>query len=67
MSSASCAATTNPSASRDEAAFGSWVRQRTSAFPEAYRRIKAINLGLESVDDIEADELEAGKNQCALG
>jgi glyoxylase-like metal-dependent hydrolase (beta-lactamase superfamily II) len=51
----------------DEKSFTRWIVERAGAFPEAYKRIKAINLGLETVDDAEATELEAGKNQCALG
>ncbi len=51
----------------DESAFRSWVMSKKGSFPEAYRRIKAINVGLESVDDEEAEMLEAGKNECALG
>ena len=51
----------------DEDAFAAWVQERTRPFPEAYKRIKAINIGLETVDESEAQELEAGKNQCALG
>jgi glyoxylase-like metal-dependent hydrolase (beta-lactamase superfamily II) len=46
--------------------FARWIRGRAGAFPEAYRRIKAINIGLEQVDDAQADELEAGRNECAL-
>ena len=51
----------------DAGAFKAWVMARAGKFPAAYRRIKAINLGLEIVDDVEAEELEAGKNECALG
>ena len=51
----------------DESAFRSWVMSKKGSFPDAYRRIKAINVGLESVDDEEAEVLEAGKNECALG
>lgn len=46
--------------------FATWVAAHTGSFPDAYRRIKAINIGLERVDDQSADELEAGRNQCAL-
>ena len=56
-----------PLAITDGGEFLAWVMSRAGAFPTVYRRIKAINLGLESVDDVEADELEAGKNECALG
>ena len=50
----------------DPAAFAAWVGARTTAFPEEYRLIKQVNLGLLPVDPELADELEAGKNQCAL-
>jgi glyoxylase-like metal-dependent hydrolase (beta-lactamase superfamily II) len=50
----------------DAARFAAWIRSRAGKFPDAYRRIKAINIGLESVEDAEADELEAGRNECAL-
>ncbi len=48
-------------------AFHSWVEARTQQAPEAYARIKAINLGLLEVDAEEADLLEFGRNQCAAG
>ena len=51
----------------DRDGFIAWVLKRESPFPEAYRRIKAINLGLESVSEEEAEELEVGRNECALG
>lgn len=50
----------------DEASFAAWVAARCTSFPEAYRRIKTANLGLERIDEWEARELETGKNQCAL-
>jgi len=56
-----------PLAIADALSFKAWVMARTGKFPAVYRRIKAINLGLETVDDVEAEELEAGKNECALG
>lgn len=56
-----------PLAIDDGQVFARWIEERAGAFPDVYRRIKAINLGLETVDDLEAQELEAGKNQCALG
>ena len=59
---------TNPSlqfATRE--AFGDWVRSLTAPFPEAYRTIKAVNVGLVEVDDRQAEELEIGRNECALG
>ncbi len=51
----------------DRDAFARWVERNTASFPEAYRKIKAINVGLLSVDEREAEELEIGKNECALG
>jgi glyoxylase-like metal-dependent hydrolase (beta-lactamase superfamily II) len=51
----------------DGEAFARWVSSHTNVFPEAYRIIKAVNVGLHSVDDREAEELEAGRNECALG
>ena len=42
-------------------------RRYAGSFPEAYRTIKAINLGLEVADADLAEELEGGRNQCALG
>jgi glyoxylase-like metal-dependent hydrolase (beta-lactamase superfamily II) len=47
--------------------FIAWILERESAFPEVYRRIKAINIGLAAVTEEEADELEVGRNECALG
>ncbi len=51
----------------DRAAFFAWVRERSGSFPDAYRSIKAINVGLLAADADLAEELEGGKNQCALG
>jgi glyoxylase-like metal-dependent hydrolase (beta-lactamase superfamily II) len=47
--------------------FRDWVRSRAASFPEAYRKIKAVNVGLLRVDEAQAEELEIGKNECALG
>ena len=52
---------------RDESEFVSWVMSRIGASPDAYRKIKAVNLGLLQVWEMEAQELETGKNACALG
>jgi glyoxylase-like metal-dependent hydrolase (beta-lactamase superfamily II) len=51
----------------DEASFAAWVKSKVGASPEAYRKIKAVNLGLLEVWDMEAQELEGGRNECALG
>jgi len=56
-----------PLAMPDEQTFTDWVLGRAGKFPDVYRRIKTINIGLETVDDSEADILEAGRNECALG
>ncbi|MGH2571075.1 MAG: MBL fold metallo-hydrolase [bacterium] len=50
----------------DRATFASWVEGRTTSFPEVYKRIKAINVALVSVDGEEARELDSGRNECAL-
>jgi glyoxylase-like metal-dependent hydrolase (beta-lactamase superfamily II) len=47
--------------------FAAWVAGATSSFPDAYRTIKAVNVGLVDVTPIEAEELEMGRNECALG
>jgi glyoxylase-like metal-dependent hydrolase (beta-lactamase superfamily II) len=36
-------------------------------FPEAYRKIKAINVGLLPAVETEVEELEIGRSECALG
>jgi glyoxylase-like metal-dependent hydrolase (beta-lactamase superfamily II) len=43
------------------------IQAANAEVPDAYRRIKTANLGLARVSAAEADELEAGRNQCALG
>ncbi len=48
-------------------AFVAWVESKTTSFPDAYRKIKAVNVGLLPVSEPEAEELEVGKNECALG
>jgi glyoxylase-like metal-dependent hydrolase (beta-lactamase superfamily II) len=52
---------------QDGAEFLIWVRRKVTASPEIYRRIKAVNLGLVEVWDVEAQEMESGRNECALG
>jgi glyoxylase-like metal-dependent hydrolase (beta-lactamase superfamily II) len=51
----------------DSHAFARWASGQTASFPDAYRRIKAVNIELLTVDAREADELEFGRNECALG
>lgn len=50
----------------DHERFRAWVLERTGGFPEAYRTIKAVNIGLTAADDVLAEELEMGRNECAL-
>jgi glyoxylase-like metal-dependent hydrolase (beta-lactamase superfamily II) len=52
---------------RSEPEFVAWVLKKVGSSPEAYRKIKAVNLGLLQVWEMEAQELETGKNECALG
>jgi len=61
------AATNEPVAMRDERAFLSWVAANTPAPPESYRTIKLANLGLVDVSEADAEILEFGPNQCAIG
>jgi glyoxylase-like metal-dependent hydrolase (beta-lactamase superfamily II) len=56
-----------PLAMADEAEFTAWVKSKAGSFPDAYRKIKAVNVGLLQVDETEAEELEVGRNECALG
>jgi len=55
-----------PAAMNDRQAFLSWVGSKVGKAPENYRKIKAVNLGLLEVWDMEAAELEGGRNECAL-
>jgi glyoxylase-like metal-dependent hydrolase (beta-lactamase superfamily II) len=50
---------------RDRDEFLAWAG-RPSTFPESYRVIKAVNVGLRVVDEREADELDLGRNECAV-
>jgi glyoxylase-like metal-dependent hydrolase (beta-lactamase superfamily II) len=52
---------------KDLDSFLSWIESRIATFPEAYRKIKAINVGLLEVGEDEALELESGKHECGLG
>ncbi len=47
-------------------AFRRWVQARATPFPDTYMKIKAVNVGLLEVDEREAEELEVGKNECAV-
>lgn len=50
----------------DQADFTAWVKSKAGSFPDVYRTIKSINVGLTQVDPMQADELEVGKNECAV-
>ena len=52
---------------QSEQEFRAWVESHLSDPPEAYRHIKAINVGLLQVTEAEANVLEAGRNECAVG
>jgi glyoxylase-like metal-dependent hydrolase (beta-lactamase superfamily II) len=52
---------------KDRDAFVQSILGRVAAFPDAYRKIKAANVGLLEVEGDAADELEIGRNECALG
>jgi glyoxylase-like metal-dependent hydrolase (beta-lactamase superfamily II) len=43
------------------------VLENKAPFPEAYKKIKAINLNLLPAVEEEVEELEIGRNECALG
>lgn len=51
---------------RDEAAFTAYVLGHLPVFPPEYVVIKRVNIGLVEAGDELADELELGKNICAL-
>src|SRR5205823_4171807 len=51
----------------DRTAFLTWVTDRSTQPPDAYRTIKLANLGLVEVPDAEAEILEFGPNACAIG
>ena len=55
-----------PFAITDESEFAEWVKSHVAEFPEAYGKIKIINAGLLQVSSDEAEELEIGKNECAV-
>ncbi|HLZ44999.1 MAG TPA: MBL fold metallo-hydrolase [Gemmatimonadales bacterium] len=59
---------TNPVAAiQDEGAFLNWIADHATNFPDAYRTIKEANLGLVELSDADAEILESGPNQCAIG
>jgi len=52
---------------QSEGEFVAWVKARVGTSPAAYRKIKSVNLGLVQIWEMEAQELEGGRNECALG
>ena len=58
--------TNEPLALRTRDAFRAWVLTRTREAPEAYRAIKALNLALRVAGEAEIEDLEGGKNECAV-
>jgi len=50
----------------DEETFLRWIEGRATSAPPAYRTIKGINVGIFTADEIEAEFLENGKNECAI-
>ena len=52
---------------QSEGEFVAWVKARVGTSPAAYRKIKSVNLGLAQIWEMEAQELEGGRNECALG
>ena len=61
------AATNEAAAIQERRAFLSWVADHTVVAPESYRTIKLANLGLVDVAEADAETLEFGPNQCAVG
>ena len=43
------------------------ILAKSAPFPEAYRKFKALNLGLAPIVQTEVEEMEVGRNECALG
>jgi hypothetical protein len=52
---------------QDRGEFIQFILEQKAPFPEAYRKIKALNLGLAPLVQSEVSELELGRNECALG
>lgn len=61
------AATNAVAAIQDERVFLKWIADHLTAFPDAYRTIKETNLGLVELTEADAEVLESGPNQCAVG
>ena len=52
---------------RDREVFLQAILKKTAPFPESYRKIKALNVGIAPIVLTEVIELEVGRNECALG
>lgn len=52
---------------KGEEAFRAYILESLPQFPDAYVEIKRANAGLEAPDEARAQELELGKNVCAVG
>jgi glyoxylase-like metal-dependent hydrolase (beta-lactamase superfamily II) len=50
-----------------EQAFYDYIMESLPEFPDAYTEIKRANAGLASPDEARTQELELGKNMCAVG
>ncbi|HEX4627888.1 MAG TPA: MBL fold metallo-hydrolase [Gemmatimonadales bacterium] len=60
-------ATNEAAGIRDLPGFRAWVAANTTTPPDSYRTMKLANLGLASVSERDAEILEFGPNQCAVG
>lgn len=56
----------NPALRLDEKEFVQKINESVAPAPPHYARIRRINLGLESPSEEELEEIELGKNECAL-
>ncbi|NNM03772.1 MAG: MBL fold metallo-hydrolase [Gemmatimonadetes bacterium] len=52
---------------QDPEVFLHHILSQKAPFPDVYRKIKAINVGLAPIVESEIEELEVGRNECALG
>jgi len=52
---------------KDKDEFVQAVLSRKAPFPDAYRKIKALNVGLGPIVLTEVNDLEVGRNECAIG
>ena len=59
--------TNEAAAIQDPESFRRWVTAHSTTPPESYRTIKLANLGLADVSERDAEILEFGPNQCAIG